>query len=182
MKRTFGSWIHARKSWESAEAKRYDGGLSFSMSERKINKNSSCFSRQVESSLSPTLAVAHRVNPFYHKGGPLTSEKEAFPMTKSNVKDQGFTIPEVMDIYDLLTMVYQENFPVIDLMVDEITTGLTSAPDAALLIDRNHLRRKMVVIMNFLDKSSRELQAAAAVLKAKLDAVQELQSLPAHGK
>lgn len=40
----------------------------------------------------------------------------------------------------------------------------------------------MVVIMNFLDKSSRELQAAAAVLKAKLDAVQELQSLPAHGK
>ena len=101
-------------------------------------------------------------------------------MTKSNVKDQGFTIPEVMDIYDLLTMVYQENFPVIDLMVDEITTGLTSAPDAAL--DRNHLRRKMVVIMNFLDKSSRELQAAAAVLKAKLDAVQELQSLPAHGK
>ena len=103
-------------------------------------------------------------------------------MTKSNVKDQGFTIPEVMDIYDLLTMVYPENFPVIDLMVDEITTGLTSAPDAALLIDRNHLRRKMVVIMNFLDKSSRELQAAAAVLKAKLDAVQELQSLPAHGK
>ena len=132
--------------------------------------------------MSPTLAVAHQVNPFYHKGGPLTSEKEAFPMVKSNVKDQGFTIPEVMDIYDLLTMVYQENFPVIDLMVDEITTGLTSAPDAALLIDRNHLRRKMVVIMNFLDKSSRELQAAAAVLKAKLDAVQELQSLPAHGK
>ena len=31
-------------------------------------------------------------------------------MTKSNVKDQGFTIPEVMDIYDLLTMATRRTF------------------------------------------------------------------------